>query len=168
MTRIDQRSGMCRFQRWLRPFVGREQTLAGLRFRLVVAVMCGAASGCTDAPQTPPITPAAVARPAGPVSVNGTFNGIMQTTQGTNLSCGTMDMLTLNVVNNAFSYTLNQPDVVSQPVRSFNVVIAPDGSFDAQSGAAYIRGTASGTHIAGDIVGDSCGYHFEADSSGAW
>src|SRR5580658_8730944 len=123
----------------------------GLRSCVVVAVMCGVACGCTGAPQPPAITPASVALPAQPVSVNGTFNGIMQTTQGTNLSCGTMDMLTLNVVNNAFSYTLNQPEVVSQPVRSFNVVIAPDGSFDVQSGAAYIRGTASGTHIAGDI-----------------
>ena len=144
------------------------QTVAGSRLRLVAAVVCVAVFGCTDAPQPPPITPAPVASPTRPVSVNGTFNGIMQTTQGTNLSCGTMDMLTLNVVNNAFSYTLNQPEVVSQPVRSFNVVIALDGSFDAQSGAAYIRGTASGTHIAGDIVGDSCGYHFEADSSGTW
>jgi hypothetical protein len=142
--------------------------LAGSRFRLVVAVICGMASGCTNPPQPPPITPAPVAPPTGPVSVNGTFNGIMQTTQGTNLSCGTTDMLTLNVANNAFSYTLNQPEVISQPVRSFNVVIAPDGSFDVQSGAAYIRGTLSGTHIAGDIVGDSCGYHFEADSSGTW
>ena len=144
------------------------QTVAGSRLCLVAAVVCGAMSGCTVAPQPAPITPAPVASPTRPVSVNGTFNGIMQTTQGTNLSCGTMDMLTLNVVNNAFSYTLNQPEVISQPVRSFNVVIAPDGSFDAQSGAAYIRGTASGTHIAGDIVGDSCGYHFEADSSGTW
>jgi hypothetical protein len=142
--------------------------LAGSRLCLVVAVICGTASGCADAPPPPPITPAPVALPTGPVSVSGTFNGIMQTTRGTNLSCGTMDMLTLNVVNNAFSYALNQPEVISQPVRSFNVVIAPDGSFDVQSGAAYIRGTLSGTHIAGDIAGDSCGYHFEADSSGTW
>ena len=114
------------------------------------------------------MAPAVVAPPTAPVSVNGTYNGIMQLIQGIPTSCGTEDMLTLRVTNNAFSYTLNQPDVVSHPVRSFNVVIMPDGSFDAQSGAAYIRGTASGTHIAGDIVGDSCGYHFEADSSGAW
>ncbi len=119
-------------------------------------------------PQPPPVAPTSIALPTGPVSVSGTFNGIMQTVQGTPMSCGTQDMLTLNVVNNAFSFTLNQPDVISQPTRTFNVVIAPDGSFQAQSGAAYIRGTAGGSQIAGDVVGDSCGYHFEADSSGTW
>jgi hypothetical protein len=77
-------------------------------------------------------------------------------------------MMTLNVTNSVFSYTLNQPDVISQPVRSFDVMIAQDGSFNAQSGSAYIRGTASRSHIAGDIVGDECGYHFEADNSGTW
>jgi len=46
---------------------------------LVIAAACGAASGCTDAPQPPPTAPAAVVRPTGPVSVSGTFNGIMQT-----------------------------------------------------------------------------------------
>jgi hypothetical protein len=138
----------------------------GLRIYLVISMACGAVPGCSEPTQPP--APASVVRPTGPVSVSGTFDGIMQTSQGTAISCGTQDTMTLNVVNNAFSYTLNQPDVISQPVRSFNVLIAPDGSFQTQSGTAYIRGTASGTHIAGDVVGDECGYHFEADSSGTW
>jgi hypothetical protein len=72
------------------------------------------------------------------------------------------------VANDAFSYTLNQPQVPWKPVRSFDVTIASDGSFQAQSGAAYIRGTVSAGHMAGDIIGDACGYHFEADRSGTW
>jgi hypothetical protein len=47
-------------------------------------------------------------------------------------------------------------------------MVAADGSFQAQSGPAYIRGTISGGHMAGDIVGDACGYHFEGDNSGTW
>jgi hypothetical protein len=53
-------------------------------------------------------------------------------------------------------------------VRSFNVAIAPDGSFKAQAGTASIRGTVSSGHMAGDVVGDAYGYHFEADRSGTW
>jgi hypothetical protein len=125
-------------------------------------------TGCMNAPQSPPVVPAAVKRPVGPVVVNGTFNGITQLVQGAAMSCGTQDMLTLHVVSNAFAYSLSQPQVSWQPVRSFQVSIAPDGSFQAQSGAAYIRGTVSGGHMAGDIVGDACSYHFEADSSGTF
>jgi hypothetical protein len=138
------------------------------RFGTVVMAAGLAVAGCTSAPQSPPVVPAVVQQPVGPVVVNGTFNGITQLVQGAAMSCGTQDMLTLHVVNNAFAYTLNQPQVPWQPARSFQVAIAPDGSFQAQSGAAYIRGTISGSHMAGDIVGDACSYHFEADSSGTF
>ncbi len=43
--------------------------------------------------------------------------------EGLPASCGTQDTLTLNVVSNAFSYTLNQPQVPGQPTRTFNVMI---------------------------------------------
>jgi hypothetical protein len=92
----------------------------------------------------------------------------MQLISGSAISCGTEDMLTLHVANNAFAYQLNQPQVPWQPVRAFNVVIAADGSFQAQSGTAYMRGTVSVGHMAGDLVGDACGFHFEADRSGTW
>jgi hypothetical protein len=105
---------------------------------------------------------------ARPVIINGTYNGFTQLVRGSAMSCGTEDMLTLRVVDNAFGYTLSQPQVPWQPVRSFNVVIAPDGSFQAQSGAAHMSGTVNGSHMAGDIIGDACGYHFEADSSGTF
>ena len=139
-----------------------------VQFGIAAMATCVAAAGCTSTPPSSPVTPAAVIQPAGPVSVNGTYNGITQLVQGSAMSCGTQDMLTLHVVDNTFGYTLKQPQVPWQHVRSFNVVIAPDGSFQAQSGTAYIRGTVSGSHMAGDIVGDACAYHFEADSSGTF
>jgi hypothetical protein len=142
--------------------------MARLQLDLAIVGTCIAAAGCTSTPPPPPLAPVAVIQPARPVLVNGTFNGITQLVQGAAMSCGTQDMLTLHVVDDAFGYTLNQPQVVWQPTRSFNVVIAPDGSFQANSGAAYIRGTVNGTHMAGDIVGDACNYHFEADSSGTF
>ena len=139
-----------------------------VQFGIAAMATCVAAAGCTSTPPSSPVTPAAVIQPAGPVSVNGTYNGITQLVQGPAMSCGTQDMLTLHVVDNTFGYTLKQPQVPWQHVRSFNVVIAPDGSFQAQSGTAYIRGTVSGSHMAGDIVGDACAYHLEADSSGTF
>ena len=148
-------------------FAGRRHTLKAWQVCLVIAGVSTMASGCTNSSQTPP-PPPPVAQPSGPVSVNGAFNGIMQLVEGPPASCGTQDMLTLNVVNNAFSYTLNQPQVPGQPTRTFNVMIASDGSYQASSGAAFIRGTASSGHMSGDIFGDACGFHFEADNSGSW
>jgi hypothetical protein len=101
--------------------------MARLQFDRVTMAACMAAAGCTITPQSSPVAPVAVTQPARPVSVNGTYNGITQLVRGAAMSCGTEDMLTLRVVDNAFSYTLNQPQVTWQPVRSFNVAIAPDG-----------------------------------------
>ncbi len=142
--------------------------MASLQLGMAAMAACMAAAGCTSTPQSPPVAPMAATKPIRPASVNGTYNGITQLVRGAAMSCGTQDMLTLRVVDNSFGYTLNQPQVTWQPVRSFNVVIAPDGTFQAQSGTAYIRGTVSGGHMAGDIVGDACGYHFEADNSGTF
>jgi hypothetical protein len=60
------------------------------------------------------------------------------------------------------------PQVPWRSQRSFDVVIAPDGSFQVQSGPAYIRGQVSQGHMQGQIVGDVCSYQFEADNSGTW
>jgi hypothetical protein len=142
--------------------------MATLRFAVVAVVACTAVVGCTGPTAPAPVAPAVVQQPSRPVSVNGSYNGFTQLVQGAAMSCGTQDMLTLRVFNNAFDYTLNQPQVPWQPARSFHVLIASDGSFQSQSGAAYIRGTVSSGHMAGDIVGDACSYHFEADSSGTF
>ncbi len=134
---------------------------------MLLAALVAFLPACT-APSAPPPPSLAVAPPMQPVSINGSYDGVMQLISGLAMSCGTQDMLTLQVTNNGFAYQLNQPQVPWQPVRAFNVVIAENGSFQAQSGTAYIRGTVSGGHMAGDLVGDACGYHFEADRSGTW
>jgi hypothetical protein len=45
------------------------------------------------------------------------------------VSVAALAMLTLSAVSIVFSNTFNQPEVISHSVWSFNVVIAPDGSF---------------------------------------
>jgi hypothetical protein len=104
------------------------------------------------------------------VSFNGTYNGLMQLVRsnGPGVICGTQDTMTITVGANTFHYTLNQPQVRWLPFRAFDVVIAPDGSFQQQSGAAYIMGRISGGHMQGEIAGDACGYRFQADRSGTW
>jgi hypothetical protein len=144
------------------------RTMTTLRLAIVAITACMAATGCTSPTAPPPVAPAAVQQPSRPVSVNGIYNGVTQLVEGAAMSCGTQDILTLRVVDNAFDYTLNQPQVPWQPARSFHVPIRSDGSFQSQSGAAFIRGTVSNGHMAGDIVGDACSYHFEADSSGTF
>jgi hypothetical protein len=123
-----------------------------------------AVSGCSVTPP-PSLRPAAAKVSA---SFDGNYNGTTQLIRGSNIACGSQDPMTLHVVNNGFSYTLNQPQVVWQPVRSFEVIIAPDGSFQSQSGPASIRGRVGGGHMQGEINGDACGFLFEADSSGTW
>ena len=58
--------------------------------------------------------------------------------------------------------------VYTVPGGGSGVVIAPDGSFHAGSGATYIDGKASQGHMQGQIVGDACGYQFEADNVGSF
>lgn len=122
--------------------------------------------GCSygDPPSAP--TP----NPASPrvTSVNGTYNGVMQLTSGPSGSCGTSDIFTVTVQNKAFQFVLNQPQVPWQPQRVFNATIASDGSFNAGTGVAYMRGTASQGHMQGQIVGDACQFQFEADSDGTF
>ncbi|HTI79154.1 MAG TPA: hypothetical protein VL614_01755 [Acetobacteraceae bacterium] len=122
--------------------------------------------GCSNS--APPASP--VAMPALPrvTSVNGTYNGLMQLTSGSPDSCGTSNIFTLVVQNKGFRYVLNQPQVPWQPQRVFAATIAPDGSFNAGTGVAYMRGTASQGHMQGQIVGDACQFQFEADSDGTF
>jgi hypothetical protein len=130
--------------------------------------ICSLVVGCADAPNAPPATTAAASPPARIVPIDGSYNGVTQLVSGTAISCGSQDILTLQVHNHTFLYVLNQPQVPWQPQRSFEVVIAPDGAFQAQSGPAYIRGRVNQGHMQGQIVGDACGYQFEADNSGTF
>jgi hypothetical protein len=129
-------------------------------------VLCGTTLvvSCTNAPPTPPQVPPV----ALPTSSNGNYRGFMQLASGPAMSCGTQVELTLHVRNNAFEYVLPQPQVPLTPQRAFQVVIASDGSFQAQSGPAFIRGQVSQGHMQGQIYGDLCGYQFEADSTGTF
>ena len=121
--------------------------------------------GCSTERAPPP--PVAVA-PSAPVPIDGTYNGVMQLARGSADRCGTQDIFTLTVRDNAFRYVLNQPQVPYRPRRTFNVTIDPTGAFQAQDGTSYIRGTVSQGHMQGQLIGDACGYQFEADNTGSF
>jgi hypothetical protein len=129
---------------------------------------CALLIGCS-APQ-PPAPPAAAIDPppTRPVSVNGSYNGVTQLVTGAATSCGTGDIFTLQVQNGAFRYELHQPQVPWRPSVTFSAAIAPDGSFHAASGAAYIDGKVTQGHMQGQVVGDACGFQFEADNTGTF
>jgi hypothetical protein len=139
-----------------------------LRAKVLAIGFCACLTGCTGSGQSDP--PAGANGPplAQPVSINGNYNGVMQLVTGAALSCGTQDVFTLHVQNRAFRYVLSQPQVPWRQSVTFDVVIAPDGSFHAGTGAAYIDGKVAQGHMQGQIVGDSCGFQFEADSVGSF
>lgn len=134
--------------------------------RASAASLVACLMGCSDS--APPSAPAPTPSPMRVVGVNGTYNGLMQLASGSPGSCGTSDTFTVTVQNSAFRFVLNQPQVPWQPQRVFSATIAPDGSFNAGSGVAYIRGTAIQGHMQGQIVGDACQFQFEADSDGTF
>jgi hypothetical protein len=134
-------------------------------FRASVASLVVCLTGCSYS--DPPAAPAPPPPPR-VAGVNGTYNGLMQLVSGSSLGCGTSDIFSVVVQDNAFKFVLNQPQVPWQPQRVFAATIAPDGSFRAGTDAAYIRGTASQGHIQGQIIGDACQFQFEADSDGTF
>ncbi len=142
--------------------------MSRLRSEILTIGFCACLIGCTGSGQSDP--PAGASGPplAQPASINGNYNGVKQLVTGAAMSCGTQDIFTLQVQNRAFRYVLNQPQVPWRQSVTFDVVITPDGSFHAGSGAAYIDGKASQGHMQGQIVGDACGYQFEADSVGSF
>jgi len=130
--------------------------------------ICALACGCTDTPEASRQSTVAALPPVRTVPIDGSYNGIAQLVTGAPTSCGTQVMGTLQVQNRMFHYVLDQPQVPWQPQRAFDVVIAPDGSFQAQAGSAYLRGQVNQGHMQGQMVGDACGYRFEADNSGTF
>ena len=133
-----------------------------------VAATCFALAACSSGSQVKPAAP--VAAPPGPtVPLNGRYDGTMQLIRGDASSCGTQDMTTFQVGNGAIHYVLHQPQVEWQPQRVFDVVVAPNGSFQTTAGVAYLRGRInSAGHLQGEVGGDACGFQFEADRSGTW
>ncbi|MBN8905633.1 MAG: hypothetical protein J0H99_03200 [Rhodospirillales bacterium] len=108
------------------------------------------------------------ARSATPGPMTGTYNGLITLASGSDGSCGSQDLITLQLRNGTFDYVLNQPQVPYQPQRAFHVTINPDGTFRTDQGGAFMRGVVRGGHMHGDIVGDACGYAFDADPAGPW
>jgi hypothetical protein len=125
-------------------------------------------TGCADRAPAPPPPVATAPPPAHAVSIDGTYNGLMQLTSGMPTACGTSNVFALVVQGHAFRYVLDQPEVPWQPQRVFTASILPDGSFQAGTGVAYMRGTLSQGHMQGQIVGDACQFQFEADSVGTF
>jgi hypothetical protein len=123
---------------------------------------------CNSPVSPDPPTQAVQAPPPAPVPVDGDYNGMMQLVSGPSERCGTQDIFGLQVRDHGFRYVLNQPQVPWRPKVTFSVSIAPDGSFHAASGAAYIDGSLSQGHMQGQVVGDSCGFQFEADRGGTF
>jgi hypothetical protein len=134
--------------------------------RTSAASLLACLMGCSDG--DPPSAPASGPSLARVTSVNGTYNGLMQLSSGPSDSCGTSNIFMVVVRNKAFRFVLNQPQVPWQPQRVFAATIAPDGSFNAGTDVAYMRGTTTQGHMQGQIVGDACQFQFEADSDGTF
>ncbi len=132
---------------------------------LTTAVATALVAGCAK-DQSPPMS-APIAPISGPQPVDGTYGGLMQLIRGDVMNCGNTNEFQLQVVNQTFTYRLTQP-LSYRPAIVFTASIAPDGSFEATSGAAYMRGTLKDGHIHGRISGDACGFDFNADRGGAW
>lgn len=92
----------------------------------------------------------------------------MRLTGGDAVACGTQDIVSFVVQNESVRSVLNQPQVPWMPRRVFSVTIGQTGSFRAEQNTAYIAATASQGHMQGQIVGDSCGFQFEADTTGTF
>jgi hypothetical protein len=121
-------------------------------------------AGCS--PGQPP--PAVATAPSRSVPIDGTYGGVMQLTRGDAMNCGNENPITLQVQNHTFTYRLGQPRAEWKPVIVFTVAIAPDGSFNAQSGPDSMSGQVASGSMQGQIVGDICGFSFNADRGGTW
>jgi hypothetical protein len=92
----------------------------------------------------------------------------MQLSRGEAINCGNDNPITLHVVDHAFTYRLNQPQAEWRPVIVFNAAIGPDGGFNARSGPDSMSGSVSGGNMQGVIIGDICGFSFNASRGGPW
>ena len=125
-----------------------------------------ALAGCASQSAPPPVPP--IAPISGPQPVDGTYHGLAQLIRGTEMNCGNMDEFSWQVVNHTISFKLPQPQADWKPVVTFSAPIQADGSFDAESGTSYLRGTLSNGHMQGEVSGDICGFSFNADRDGTF
>ena len=116
----------------------------------------------------PPPAPIATAPPPQPVPIDGTYGGVMQLSRGDAMNCGNENPITLHVEDHAFTYQLTQPQAEWKPVIVFKATIGPDGAFNARSGPDSMSGRVADGNMQGVIVGDICGFSFNADRGGTW
>ena len=105
-------------------------------------------AGCNPSPPLPAVATA----PARPVPIDGTYGGVMQLSRGDAMNCGNENPITLQVQNHSFTYRLAQPRAEWKPVIVFTVAIAPDGSFNAQSGPDSMSGRVAGGRISPSLA----------------
>ncbi len=115
-----------------------------------------------------PSSPAPIANAPPPPPIDGTYGGLMQLSRGDPVSCGNENPFTLHVANHAFTYQLNQPQADWRPFIVFNAAIGPDGAFNARSGPDSMSGTVESGNMQGVIIGDICGFSFNASRGGTW
>jgi hypothetical protein len=130
----------------------------------VLGLSLGAAlAACSNPPPPGPVVPAPPLPP-----IDGTYGGVMQLNRGTAINCGNDNPITLHVENHAFTYQLNQPQAEWKPVIVFKAMIGPDGAFNAQVGPDSMSGSIAGGNMQGSIMGDVCGFSFNASRGGTW
>jgi hypothetical protein len=127
---------------------------------LCLGVMLTACNGSTSPP------PIAFAPP--PPPIDGTYGGVMQLSRGDAINCGNENPITLHVANHAFTYELKQPQAEWKPIIVFSAAIGPDGGFDSRSGPDSMSGSVVGGNMQGVIIGDTCGFSFNASRGGTW
>jgi hypothetical protein len=129
------------------------------------AVAAALAAGCSRNDQPPPIPIAPI---SGPQPVDGMYSGYMQLIRGDSMRCGDNNEFRLTVSGQSFTYTLEQQTVAWKPTVLLSGQIASDGTFDAQSGTSFMRGSLKNGHMQGRISGDACGFDFNADRTGTF
>jgi len=130
----------------------------------VLAVATGATlAGCGNSPQPAPVASAPLPQP---VPIDGTYGGVMQLSRGDAINCGNENPITVQVKNQIFTWRLDQPRAEWRPFIVFTATIGPDGSFNARSGPNSMRGQVAGGIMQGEIIGDICGFSFNAARGG--
>ncbi len=137
---------------------------------LIALTMVGVAvsSLLVSCSPSPSAATATTTPPPRPVPIDGTYGGAMQLTRGNAINCGNDNPITLQVKNRTFTYRLAQPQAEWKPVIVFTVTIGPEGSFDERSGPDSMSGHVAGGSMQGEIVGDICGFTFNADRGATW
>jgi hypothetical protein len=137
-------------------------------------VLIAAMSGCAPA-ASPPVPTSSM---AAPVSYDGDYRGTIRLTAASSVVsgvasdwCNTPPAISLSVRNNAFSYILVRPNLPGGSNDTFSIAfetrVLPGGFFQTSSrnGEAQMKGSITGSRIAGQIDGTGCSYAFTAEKS---